>query len=107
MTDTDVKVVLEDALNLISDPDKWTRQVFARDAEGFVTNAGDPEAVCWCAFGALVKTARTYNIDVFIRASDLVQATAKKQFKTNAIEVNDKLGYEAAKELLQAAVDAA
>lgn len=31
----------------------WTQGAFARKADGSPTYSLDPEAVCWCAFGAL------------------------------------------------------
>ena len=44
---------LKAAKALISDPAKWTRGQIARDAEGRFVRARDPEAVCWCSYGAI------------------------------------------------------
>lgn len=40
---------------LLSDPSRWTRGAYARDAEGNYANASGPNAVCWCAVGAFEK----------------------------------------------------
>lgn len=55
--------VLREARELISDPKRWTRGVLARDAEGRSTGRGPfvPEAVCFCAFGAIAKVEGRYG----------------------------------------------
>ncbi len=44
---------LKAARALIEDPERWTQGAFARDAEGHSTPPCSPDAVCWCATGAL------------------------------------------------------
>jgi hypothetical protein len=53
---------------LITDPAKWTRGTFARDANGETVAPRDTAAVCWCSIGALNKcraaeTAHTNDPD--------------------------------------------
>ncbi len=47
--------ILINARCLLSDPEKWTKEVAARNAEGEEVHAWDGDAVCWCALGALGK----------------------------------------------------
>lgn len=43
------------AWQLIEKPENWTQGDTARRRNGEPTRPEDPEATCWCAFGALVK----------------------------------------------------
>jgi len=47
--------IIRDARDLISDESRWTRGSFARDRQGYYVQTKSPEAVCWCAVGALIK----------------------------------------------------
>lgn len=40
---------------LLDKPEKWTKDVLARDAEGSSVDPNDEYAVCWCAWGAVEK----------------------------------------------------
>lgn len=60
---------LKAARELISDPAKWTRGAYARDAEGReLTNPKNERAVCWCAAGAVRRFAGDRR-----RATELVR----------------------------------
>ncbi len=39
--------------DLLEDPARFTTEACARDAQGVYTYSDDPEAVCWCAMGAI------------------------------------------------------
>lgn len=43
------------ARELLSDEKRWTRGVYARDADGDGRAAASPNAVCWCSMGAVGK----------------------------------------------------
>lgn len=51
------KQILLEAAELIEQPGKWTQGAFARDHGGDGTAFCDPDAVCWCAEGAIAKVA--------------------------------------------------
>ncbi len=51
------KEILTEARSLITDRDNWTQGFFARDSEGLKIGARDTDAVCWCAWGALGRSA--------------------------------------------------
>jgi hypothetical protein len=43
------------AHELLSDPKKWIKKLYAVDNTGLVTSSKSPEAVCWCINGALQR----------------------------------------------------
>ena len=45
------------AFELIDKPEKWTKKYLGRDAENSGCEAHMPQAVCWCAMGAILKVA--------------------------------------------------
>ena len=61
MTDMNALDILTEARELLSDPDNWTRYTLARDSEGVEVNTNHPDAVCWCAVGALFHTGVGLN----------------------------------------------
>lgn len=49
---------------LLAVPERWTKEVGARDATGKHVNSTSPEAVCWCLVGAAVHfEIPTYPIE--------------------------------------------
>jgi hypothetical protein len=46
---------------LLDTPEKWTKEVFARDCKGDEVDPESPEAVCWCVKGALQKCYPNYD----------------------------------------------
>lgn len=48
----------EKVLSLINTPEKWTRDVFARDAHGVSVASLSSDAVCFCLRGACIKANR-------------------------------------------------
>lgn len=51
--------ILKAARELISDPAHWLQNDFAADAAGIETESGMPDAVCFCAYGALNRVTHT------------------------------------------------
>ena len=49
--------VLTKARDLISSPERWTQGASARSASGDVVHVSSPDAVSWCALGAIEKAA--------------------------------------------------
>lgn len=47
--------ILTGARALLDSPEKWTREVLARDANGGKVGIRSPDAVCYCSLGALTK----------------------------------------------------
>lgn len=44
---------------LLDKPEKWTKGYLARTTGGRPINADDPNATCWCVFGALARCEYT------------------------------------------------
>lgn len=61
--ETDTKLVLTKARELIADPDNWTQGEYARDARWRSVNPLHPEAVRWCAWGAMCRAKNTLAVD--------------------------------------------
>lgn len=49
--------VLKAARKILAAKKRWTQGTEARTPDGFTTNARDPNAVCFCAMGAMFKAA--------------------------------------------------
>ena len=47
------KQVIIDTKQLLSDPERWTKNTSARDVNGNMVAAKDDAARCWCLFGAV------------------------------------------------------
>lgn len=46
---------MQKAWELLDSPNKWTQGACARDASGAPVMVNDPNAVCWCPMGAMIK----------------------------------------------------
>lgn len=57
--------VLRLAGDLLAQPGAWTQHSFARDDLGADIMYNRPEAVCWCALGAIRKIAFEHGGSVF------------------------------------------
>lgn len=53
--------LMNHALRLVAAPERWTREVWARNRAGNEVEAGSRGAVCWCAGGAILAA----NHDLF------------------------------------------
>lgn len=72
---------LRAARKLIADPSKWTKGWFARDAKGVMASLDDPQAVCFCAIGAIAATSAT--------DSETVQALTRQAMARGFASVPD------------------
>lgn len=59
---TSVRGLLVAARQLISDPRKWTKHAWARDARGEPCAPGDEAATCFCARGAIYYIDAQINL---------------------------------------------
>ena len=69
--------------DLISEPERWTQDAYARDIHGEPTDAVGDGAVCWCATGALWSAGHDHNgkhfYDLYEDAvGELTQAAGRK-----------------------------
>jgi len=56
--------ILKAARELISAPERWTRDQFSRNEAGFAIDPESEKACCFCAVGALIKVS---DNDIFLR----------------------------------------
>ena len=77
---------LKAARDLISDPARWTKNLFARDKSGKYVNPQSKEAVCFCSLGAIERFAGRKMLGEFEKHLDDV---CKRLFGTNVISFND------------------
>ncbi len=54
--------VLEEAAELLADPQRWAQGATARDARGRRVHPSSPYAVCWCAEGAVARLANRHGV---------------------------------------------
>ena len=64
--------VLEEARNLISDPDNWTRNVYAKTAEGISIAVHNKRAARFCAIGAVARVLRINQEKIFDEPSEML-----------------------------------
>lgn len=62
MSDMKPSEVLDGVLNILSEPERWTKGANARDARRREVDIADPRATCWCIHGALLRVSGPVNI---------------------------------------------
>jgi hypothetical protein len=82
------RLILLFARTLISDRGCWTSGVLARDRFGRPVSALDEAAMSWCALGAVYRIADG-DVEVFQRASDALEASARALYGVGIRAVND------------------
>jgi hypothetical protein len=61
-----LRQILTDTRALIDTPEKWTQDAWARDKDGKRLEYSDPDAVCYCVFGAVNKVQSSWPHPVVI-----------------------------------------
>ncbi len=83
------KEIIEQAINLISDPNKWTKAAYARNSRG------EPVkylAVCWCAMGAVEKCCS--DLEIYFDIYSELSSFCVKNYNQSIEAINDTLGRE-------------
>ncbi len=70
---------------LFSEPAKWARGYYARDARGGATDHDSPYAVCWCLLGGIRKC---YPKQTIQKANEL-HAVTMKRYQKGVADFND------------------
>lgn len=100
------KEILQEARDLISDPNKWTRGASARTIFGVRACPDDEDAAMWCAAGALNKVAA--DSSSWIVASKALSLAAERRYgdapEVSISWVNDIHGHAAALQLFDDAI---
>ena len=96
------------ALEIISDEGKWTEGALARDQHRHSCQAIAPEAVRFCAVGALERAAFEllgHSAEpLFLADIENIVLTANGCTKRTLAQVNDQVGREAVVELFKKAL---
>jgi hypothetical protein len=69
--------VLDRAADLIEPEGAWSNDDVARTATGEETHASDPEATCWCALGAIWRTADRAGVNRYAADKPLFNLLGK------------------------------
>lgn len=107
-----VKEALAKARDLIKDPNRWTRNMYARDRTGNYASPNSPDAICWCAIGAVHHVfgtrpqTQSEMTDEQMKAFTALVNTATLMHDTLPDRVNDRLGHAAVLELFDRAIEA-
>lgn len=87
----DVLQNLIDARELISDFNRWTQGVMARDAVGTHISVHSDEAVAWCALGALDKTAKRTYLPAAFQLGNAIKRNTPYGHAPSVSQFNDAL----------------
>jgi hypothetical protein len=87
-----VKEVVKAAIELISNPAKWTTGTCARDEVNFSVPSNTKDACKWCAYGALDKIA--YDKDLGLQMAFDISDLFYEKFEESIGLVNDEQGRE-------------
>lgn len=52
---------LKEIEDLLSVPERWTKGYYAKTASGLNVSADNPQAVCWCIYGAIEKVCTRHS----------------------------------------------
>jgi len=77
-----MKEYLDQLDTLLSDESKWTKDAWARDANGDRCQPNSKNAVCWCLVGALTKIAKDRSDTVL---HTIFKLTTGRRFGLNAV----------------------
>ncbi len=99
--------IIARALELISDESRWTRGAMARNACRWSCPVEDPEAVRFCAVGAIRRAALELLGEADTGLVDQIEAivlSTNGQARTNLAAINDRRGREAIVVMFQKAL---
>ena len=70
---------------VIADPKHWTKGWYAHNAEGQDVEPAEPDAVCWCSLGAIVKVAHEEGVkDIRFKATEYLDKATEYLAKVSA-----------------------
>ena len=103
--------ILTESKALIANKEHWCARYTALDKNGQVTWKSGPDAVRWCALGALGKTVSTMphrrNYHAVNMAESLLWACAEENYSMGVSRVNDARGHKEVMYLYDAAISRA
>ena len=86
--------VLKKAKGRIWYKKNWTTGICARDSDNASVHSKDPNAICWCAYGAIVWATANYpQLDEVVAYIEEIVPIVKEN--SGIVAINDKQGHEA------------
>jgi hypothetical protein len=101
----DAVTVARDVRALISDPDRWTTCAYARTAIGTKCAPLDPQAVQWCALGAVVRIADDARLERMIAGALCTAAADLGIGYGSPASINDQRGHDAVLKMYDRAIE--
>jgi hypothetical protein len=95
--------LLRNAKSLISNPERWCQGAHSLRANGAHCLGSDPDAVAWCAGGAVWRIGSD-NPAVRDEALRILTLAARETFGEDHLAVNDRLGHAAVMRMLDVAI---
>lgn len=97
--------ILKEALELLVDPDRWTKYTRARASDGTPVRPEDPTAVCWCVEGAVAVLSNEYGVlpPQLMKALDRAVWSLSGEYLSAGV-YNDKVTHPLVLLLLQEAI---
>lgn len=92
------------ARDLISDPEHWTQNHMARNGKNRSIEATDPDAVKFCALGAVDKTLGEEYLTKHVSVRQYLNKAAKELYRCLPTDVNDDLDHEAVMNMYDEAI---
>jgi len=102
------KQLLEDlkaARSLIATPEGWTQGCMARDRNNASVYADSPEAVSFCARGAVVRATNGYSLSTASRFTRALEYFKEYQYVIDITAVNDRSSHQDILRLFDRAIE--
>jgi|SRR6185369_12350995 len=105
----EIQTALIAAKTLISYPSEWTTFFLARSREGDDCAPNSPQAVRWCALGAVDAVARANIIKIWdlLAEAAIDMGADEENFKHPAAQINDNHGHAAVMRMYDRAIQLA
>jgi hypothetical protein len=103
MKDT-VAAHLERMIKLLENPERWTQKYLARNSNLFPVESNDKDAVCWCQYGAMIKT-KGFCADIIMHdVHTLLNSVAESLGFCDATYLNDRSDHATVMHMLEIAL---
>lgn len=98
----EIKDILKKVRSLLSKRNNWIPHTMAKNEEGLAVLSKSPEAVKWCAVGAINKNLTYEGHSHIVQQFVMSHASNRHRYLT---DVNDVDGYAIVMELLETAIN--
>jgi predicted nucleotidyltransferase len=85
--------VLRTARAIVADPERWTREAYARDDTDNIVGVLGDRAVKFCALGSVKRAAFNIGADLDVAVDLLYEACDQLGYGNDIVEANDNLSH--------------